>query len=241
LKGKPLILLNVEVNREIRASTKKGDFVKIHNYRGFFIDIEGLDGSGASTQARRVSKELKKLKINSYLTKEPTCGPIGQLIRKALQGKFDSLSPAAIQLLFAADRGQHLDKEIIPRLKKGQVVISDRYAWSSIAFGSVDLDFQWLLNLNRNYILPDLTIFIEVPPHVCLSRIAKERRGVELFEKREKLEQAWAIYHSLADKYWWAQIAIVEGWQTQEKVTEEILGHIRRHLKFEKLKRKRKR
>jgi len=210
--------------------------MKIHNYPGFFIDIEGLDGCGSSTQVILVAKELKKQGINLYLTKEPTKGPIGKLVRQALEGAFNSLPPSSVQMLFAADRGRHLNEEIIPRLKKGEMIVTNRYAWSSVAFGSINLDKEWLLDLNKDFILPDLTIFIEVSPEVCLERIAKEKEGVELFEKEEKLENAWDAYQWLVAKYWWTQIHVVDGEQEKEKVTQDILQIISRQPKFKRLK-----
>jgi len=212
--------------------------MKIHNYPGFFIDIEGLDGSGSSTQVRRVVRALAEEKVKAYMTKEPSKGPIGKLTQEALMGQFNSLPPASIQLLFAADRGRHLNVEVIPRLEKGEMVITDRYAWSSVAFGSVELDREWLLSLNKDFILPDLTIFIEVSPGICLERIAKERQGIELFEEEEKLEQAWDAFHSLVSKYWWTNMAVVDGEQTPQEVTATILTHIFRHPKYKKVKKK---
>ena len=210
--------------------------MKIHNYPGFFIDIEGLDGSGASTQVRLVAKELKKQGVKPYLTKEPTKGPIGKLVRQALERKWNSLPPASVQLLFAADRGRHLNGEVIPRLEKGEMVITDRYAWASVAFGSVHLSKEWLLELNRDFILPDLTVFIEVEPEICLERLAKEKGGVVLFDEEEHLEQTWDTYHWLASKYWWAQIAVVDGEQKREEVTKDILANICHHPKFRRMK-----
>jgi dTMP kinase len=208
--------------------------MKIHNCPGFFIDIEGLDGSGASTQVRLVSQRLRSMGLKPYLTKEPTKGPIGKLVRSALKGEFNSLPPSSVQMLFAADRGRHLEGEIIPRLKKGEMVITDRYAWSSVAFGSLDLDKEWLFGLNKDFILPDLTIFIEVSPGVCLERIAKERETLELFERRKDFADVWDTYHYLATKYWWAKIVVIDGEQPVEKITEEILSAISRHPKFKR-------
>lgn len=207
--------------------------MKIHSYPGFFIDIEGLDGSGSSTQVKLVARALKKEGVKVYTTKEPTKGPIGKLVRQALKGEFNSLPPSSVQLLFAADRGRHLNEEIIPKLEKGKTVITDRYAWSSVAFGSVELSQTWLLELNKDFILPDLTIFIEVSPGICLQRIAKERGGVELFEEEEKLERAWDTYHYLATKYPF-YIVTVNGKRSPKKVTEDILRLIRGRSKFKK-------
>lgn len=206
--------------------------MKIHSYPGFFVDIEGLDGAGSSTQVAAVAKVLKKEGLKVHLTKEPTKSPIGLLIRQTLRGKF-FLPPASLQLLFAADRGEHLEKEIIPRLKRGELVITDRYFWSTIAFGSIDLDKEWLINLNRDFILPDLSIFIEVSPSVCLERIEKARGTTELFEEEEKLERVWDTYHFLATKYPF-YIVTIDGERPPEKVSEGILRLIRRHPKFKK-------
>jgi dTMP kinase len=216
----------------------KGGHMKLNPYPGFFIDIEGLDGCGASTQVAAVASELKKQGIDPYLTKEPTKGPIGRLVRQALQGQFNSLPPSSIQMLFAADRGEHLNEEIIPQLEKEKMVITDRYAWSSVSFGSIDLSREWLLELNKDFILPDLTFFLEVNPEICLERIAKERQGLELFEEEEKLTNAWDAYHWLATKYWWTQIVVIDGEREKAEVTADILGRISKHPKFLKLKKK---
>ncbi len=209
--------------------------MKIHNFPGFFIDIEGLDGSGASTQVGLVSRGLKKLGLKPYLTKEPTEGPIGQLVCQALRGEWNSLPSASLQLLFAADRGRHLNEEIIPRLKQGEMVITDRYAWASVAFGSVNLSKEWLIELNRDFIFPDLTIFIDVEPRTCLKRLEKEKKGVELFDQEELLDEIWVTYQWLVSKYWWVDMAVVDGEKSKEKVTAEIMALLKKHSKFKKL------
>jgi len=211
--------------------------MKIHNFPGFFVDIEGLDGSGASTQVNLVAKDLNSLGLKPFLTKEPTRGPIGQFIRQALQKKV-VLSPDSLQLLFAADRGEHLAKEIIPRLEKGEIVITDRYAWSSIAFGSLDLNKEWLFSLNKNFIFPDITVFIDVDPAICIQRIGRDNKrdgGVELFEEEEKLIDVQETYRWLVDKYWWVDIAVIDGEKSKEKVTAEIMSLLKKRPKFRKM------
>jgi dTMP kinase len=200
------------------------------------VDIEGLDGAGASTQVKLVGESLRKLGISPLLTKEPTSGVIGRLIRQALQKKIN-LVPESLQLLFVADRAQHLEKEIIPALQKGKVVITDRYLWSTVAFGSIGSEKEWLLDLNRNFILPDLSFFVEVEPEVCLQRIGRDkaRSGLELFEKRERLEQAWDVYQWLSEKYWWAQIMMIDGEKPKEEVAAAILARLKIHPKFKKI------
>lgn len=210
--------------------------MKVSKFPGFFVDIEGLDGCGASTQVALLAVRLRKEKIPAFITKEPTAGPVGDLVRSALRGGL-RLSPASFQLLFAADRGEHLDNDIIPRLKKGQMVVTDRYAWSSVAFGSVDLSREWLFELNRDFILPDLTIFIEVPPAVCLARLRKERGGLELVESESRLGYVWSTYHFLSAKYWWANIVMIDGNRPREEVHREIFRIIKDQSKFSALAR----
>ena len=119
--------------------------MKANPYPGFFVDIEGLDGSGASTQVRLVGERLLKEGLVAFTTKEPTDNVIGGLIRGALTGVY-KLPPDSLQLLFVADRRHHLEREIIPILSNGNVLIADRFLWSTIAFGAIKLSRRWLLH-----------------------------------------------------------------------------------------------
>ncbi|MDD5047666.1 MAG: dTMP kinase, partial [Methanoregulaceae archaeon] len=106
-------------------------------YKGKFIVFEGLDGSGQSTQVKLLADFLKNKNIKVLATKEPTLdSAAGRLIRKALDKKTKIL-PKKFQELYAQDRKEHLNKVIIPNLEKGKTVISDRYFFSSFAYGSL--------------------------------------------------------------------------------------------------------
>ena len=199
------------------------------------MDIEGLDGAGCATQVRRIGQALKEEKVKAYLTKEPTRGPIGKLVKAALEGEFNSLPSASIQLLFAADRGRHLNDEVIPRLEKGELVITDRYLWSSVAFGSINLSKQWLINLNQEFILPDLSVLIDVRPEECLKRIKKEETSLELFNRRSELESAWDTYQFLANKYPF-YLYVIDGEREPEEITEDIVKLIKGRAKFRRMK-----
>jgi dTMP kinase len=209
--------------------------MKLNPYPGLFVDIEGLDGAGCATQVKRIGQALLKEKVKAYLTKEPTKGPIGKLVKSALEGEFNSLPPASVQLLFAADRGRHLNDEIIPKLKKGELVITDRYLWSSVAFGSINLSKQWLLELNQEFFLPDVSVLIDVSPEECLKRIKKEKISLELYERRSELENAWETFCFLANKYPF-YLYVVDGERKPEEITEDILKLIKRRGKFGKVK-----
>ena len=95
-------------------------------YPGFFIDIEGLDGSGTSTQASLLKEGLREEGFKVFTTKEPTDNVIGGLIRGALTRVY-KLPPAVLQLLFVADRLHHLDRQIVPILQNHNIFICDRF------------------------------------------------------------------------------------------------------------------
>lgn len=168
---------------------------------GKLITFEGIDGSGLTTQADLLKRWLDKQGRMSYLTKEPTDGPAGAIIRLALSHRLlaarnrmrsaptqvEGLHPATIALLFAADRVDHVTGDVIPMLEKGVTVISDRYWLSSFAYQSVDLDLSWVRQINFMARAPDLTIFLDIPVEIARKRIDAHRWHVELFEDLDKL------------------------------------------------------
>ncbi len=207
----------------------------MHDYPGLFIAVESLDGGGASTQAGLLRKALQREGLKVYITKEPTNNIIGGLIRGALSG-VHQLPPEALQLLFVADRSHHLQREIIPILNEEGVVISDRFLWSTVAFGSINLSRHWLLRLHHYCPLPDLSIFLRVSPRVCLERLKADRYDFELFEEENKLWRAWDTYEWLAKKFP-KEIVIVNGEKKPRLVLKEILGYIKKQPKYKNKKR----
>lgn len=201
--------------------------MKKNPYPGKFIVFDGLDGSGLSTQSsilyEFLNSRTRQFKLGSagaHLTKEPTKSLIGGLINAQLAHHWNS-SPECLQLLFAADRMFHLEKEVIPLLEKGIFVISDRYAFSSLTYGNFEIsDLDWLLNLQKNFILPDLTIFLKVTPRVCIERIKKNRFELTLFEKAEIFEKVWRNYEELAKRF--ENIYILNGEKSIEEIAKEI-------------------
>jgi dTMP kinase len=147
-----------------------------NNFLGKFIVFEGLDGSGKTTQAKILADRLKDSGWETLLTYEQTKGPVGRLISKTLVRKVD-LPAQSLQLLFVADRVDHLTKKVVPALELGKIVVSDRYFWSTVAYGSLRLDRDWLVSLHRYCLDPDLVVFIDTSPTICLERIKK--RGEE--------------------------------------------------------------
>ncbi len=186
---------------------------------GILIVIEGLDGAGLSTQAALLARYLSERNKKVILTKEPTSSPIGNLIKSALNRKHE-LSLLTLQLLFAADRAEHLEKEIEPALRENKIVIVDRYILSSLAFGSVDNDLEFLKQVNSRFRKPDLTFIIDTPPRVCLERINKARDNLELFEVEQKLEKVRENY--LALKNYFKNTFVIDGDREKEKVSKDI-------------------
>jgi dTMP kinase len=198
--------------------------------RGKFIVMEGIDGAGKSTQAYLIFDYLKKKRKKVHLTSEPTEYIIGGLIKSCLSHDWKT-SPECLQLLFSADRAYHLEKEILPLLKKGVIVISDRYFFSTIAYGALEIrDFDWLLNLNRNFLLPDLIFFLKISPKEALKRIKKERFSLSLFEEEKELEKIWKNYEKLTKIF--KNIFVIDGEKSIEKVFNNIKKILNKKLKL---------
>jgi len=171
-------------------------------YKGKLITFEGLDGSGLTTQAELLMDwitETTRGQVLAYLTKEPTDGPAGGQIRLGLAQRLE-IDEEALALLFAADRMDHLNRCIIPRLKDGIHVICDRYYLSSFAYQSLKVPFEWLKQINNRCIRPDLTIVLKVPPSICVRRMAKERFGVARYEYEPQLQEVWRKYLEIIPK-----------------------------------------
>ena len=194
--------------------------MKKNPYPGKFIVFDSLDGSGQSTQAKLLAEALKKVGKKTHITKEPTSYLIGGLIKSQLTHDWRS-SQVCLQLLFCADRAYHLEKEIVPLLKRGINVISDRYFFSTLAYGNLEIkDLDWLIKINEKFLLPDITFFLKVSPKVCLQRIKKDRFEVTLFEKEKILKKVWQNYEKLVKKF--PNIFVINGERSIEEVAKEI-------------------
>jgi dTMP kinase len=203
-----------------------------NSYKGKFIVFDSLDGAGNSTQVKLLADYLNKIGTKTHITKEPTSYLIGGLIKSQLTHDWKS-SPECLQLLFCADRAYHLEKEVIPSLKKGVNVISDRYFFSTMAYGNLEIkDLDWLIEINKKFILPDLTFFLKVSPKTCIQRIKKDRFEITLFEKEKILEKVWKNYEILTKKF--KRVYIINGERKIEEVAKEIREIVLNKLKFKK-------
>ena len=192
-----------------------------HNYPGKFIVIEGLDGSGKSTQADLLANFLSEKGKEYILKNEPTTeSKAGRKIKQALKKEI-KVEPLELQKLYVQDRTEHLANKIIPALKEGKYVVCSRYAFSTVAYGHANgLDAQYLMKLNDHFLLPDATIVIDVSVAECIKRIEKRGGGKELFEKKERLKRANEIYKKLHTLY--ENVTLVDGSKSPEKVFGEV-------------------
>ena len=193
-----------------------------------FIAFEGLDGSGSTTQSRRLAENLEKKGLVPHLTKEPTSDtPIGKMIREVLQHRY-KISPDTLQLLFTADRAEHLKTEIEPALENGQIVITDRYLLSTLAYGSLDVDMDWLKGLNQNFRVPDITFLFKVDPAECIRRIRGRGSEFEIFENEEKLRRIWNHYEALSHEF--PNLHLIDSEKPKDEVEDEIWGIVSARL-----------
>ena len=157
--------------------------------QGKFITLEGIEGSGKSTNLVTIKSILDQYKIDYVFTREPGGGPLGPHLRKLLLDKDQSISPSVEMLLMMADRRDHVDNLINPNLDKGIWVISDRYLDSTIAYqgGGRQLDIDLITSLSASLKLPtpDFTLLFDLPVDVSLER-AKERSELDRFEREPK-------------------------------------------------------
>ena len=167
---------------------------------GRLIVLEGLDGAGTTTQAKRLVAHLEAHGGKTHLTREPSDGPIGKLIREMLVGGHaitdQAISQSTFGLMFAADRLDHLQREVDPQLAAGATVVSDRWYHSSLAYQGTGADRDWIAQLNERARKPDLTIFLKVRPEVAAKRRAAAGRIEELFEDLEMQQDVDAGYRA---------------------------------------------
>ncbi len=210
-----------------------------HDYPGKLIVIEGLDGAGTTTQSALLCKWLQSHIIvpDVLLTQEPSRGPIGAMIRAALGKRitFDYLTLAG---MYATDRLDHLycEKGVIDQLKKGDWVLMDRYYLSSFAYQDSqmsEIELDWLNVIHEPCLIPDLTIFLDVPVEVCLKRIEINRQtAFELFEKKSFLENVLEQYNIAMTyfKHFGENIVRVDGLQSIKEIQSEMKNIITHNL-----------
>lgn len=197
-------------------------------HKGIFITIEGLDGSGKSTQIPRIKSFLEEKGYEVLLTREPGGTIIGEKIRQILLDKdHKEMSATTEALLYAASRAQHVEQVIIPALEERKAVLSDRFIDSSIAYqgGGRELGFETVIDINEFAVCglkPDITILLDIDPEAGLKRV-KAVKGADRLEQ-EKLDFHRRVregYRALADMYP-DRIKVIDAGKTVEEISREI-------------------
>lgn len=208
-----------------------------HQYPGIFIALEGIDGSGKTTHAKELVQLLEKEGIKAVYTKEPTDGVVGELIRKVLNSEI-KIPPISLQYLFCADRGIH-QEEIEDYLKKGYVVVSDRYFWSAVAYGIADLagseDFYVtvfsILSFYNRFLSPDCTFFLDVDVEEADRRLTESHKQKEIYENRGKLIVVDEAYKKLIEKFN-EEFTIVDANKPIDAVSKDLFNQVKKKLKY---------
>ena len=197
--------------------------------KGLFITLEGIDGSGKSTQANALGEALNKNGNIAILTREPGGSVGAELIRKLLvEGDPNRWSPETEMLLFTAARRDHFEKTIRPALEKGKIVISDRFADSTRVYqGATRGDLRALVDQLHQLMIgyePDLTLIIDVDPQESLARGLARGSGEDRFEDfgldfQKKLRQGFLkLGHDFDNR-----CKIIDGTRSVEDISSEIL------------------
>lgn len=207
---------------------------------GQFIVIEGVDGAGTTTQTRMLVSALRARGLPVRATREPSEGPFGTMLRQILTGRLvvPGMSGArppswtTMALLFAADRLDHLEAEIVPNLMDGVTIVSDRYDHSSIAYQSVtggeDEDIiGWLKDINRHARRPDLTVVLDVPPEVAARRRSERDRGQELYDDDQVQEALADFYRGIDAHFPGDRIVHVDATQGVDAVADGVMAAVR--------------
>lgn len=202
---------------------------------GHFIVVEGIDGSGTTTQCALLAERFLARGLPVHTTREPSDGPIGVLIRQILTGRVvvpgrhGTRPPAwaTMAALFTADRLDHLEAEIVPNLIDGVSVICDRYDHSSVAYQSVSSGHghkaaAWVVELNRQARRPDLTLVLNVDPEVAAGRRGNRSGSPELYEVDEMQVELAKFYSTIDELFPNDRIRYIDANRDIEHVAEAI-------------------
>ena len=208
--------------------------------RGLFISFEGGEGCGKSTHIKALKEYLQKKGFECLITREPGGAPISEKIRDILLSVNDGkgMSAKTEILLFEAARSQHVEQTILPALKAGRIVISDRFMDSTTAYQGAARrlpqgDVEWLNNFAVGSALPDMTILLDLPVEEGLKRANKrdadnaDRMGSENIEFYEQVREAFLkLAAQNSDRF-----AVVSAEGSKEETFAKIISEVERKLR----------
>lgn len=197
--------------------------------KGFFITFEGPEGSGKTTQARNLEESLREKGYRVRLVREPGATAVGEEIRQVLLRKGREVVPLTELLLYQAARAQNTEENIIPFLQKGGVIISDRYADSSVAYQGYGrgVPREEIERINRmvcSGLLPDLTVLLDLDPEIGLQRVKREefdRLEQENIDFHRRVREGYLELSREYERYW-----TLPGTEKPEILEEMILKKV---------------
>lgn len=213
--------------------------------RGKLIVLEGIDGAGTTTQLGALREHFDRAGCRAVFTSQPSDGPVGSLVRLALQGRVvgadfmlhgstaprrapPSFSAAALALLFAADRADHAATIVEPGLAAGRHVVCDRYLLSTLAYQGQHAGIDWLLEINRGAPVPDLTIFLDVSSREAEKRMRGSRWRRDVFETPRQQRSIRALYLELIQRHIPAvgKVAMVDSSRPAADVAADVIARV---------------
>lgn len=204
---------------------------------GRFIVFEGLDGAGTTTQSQLLAERLRARGRTVHLAHQPSEGPVGLLVRQILagraatpqaDGKLGVVDERVMALLFAADRLDHLNSQIEPRLARGEDVILDRYILSSLAYQGASVSHDFIQAANRYARKADLTLFLYVPATLALDRVRQRGAKLERYETPQQMQQIEREYNRLVGTL--ASVVSIDGTRPIGEVAETCAAAVQQQL-----------
>jgi dTMP kinase len=188
---------------------------------GLFIVLEGIDGSGKDTHLKFLAKELRGQGYTVVETAEPSRDRVGTFLKSYAKRSEERLPAESEALLYASDRFDHVKNVIKPALLRDQIVISARYYYSSMAYqGAVGVNLDWIKEMNRFALKPDLAILLDILPEYSLHRLKRQR---SIYEDSEYLRRVREIYIRLVDE---GELVQVDADRPKRVVQGEVLSMI---------------
>jgi len=190
-----------------------------------FAVFEGGDGSGTTSQLSLLEERFREVRGPVFCpTFEPTTGPVGTLIRRALKKEI-VVRPDTLAMLFAADRNEHLygPDGIVQRCSRGELVVCDRYVLSSLVYQGIECGDEVPKALNAAFPAPELLLFFDLDPQIALERL-QSRNSLDMFEYPEFQAKVRQKYRSLLDMYREAgvRVEIIDAEKSPPEVSRQV-------------------
>lgn len=204
--------------------------------KGKLITLEGIDGSGKSTIAKKLQENPDICNFDPIFTREPTRGTLtGNAVENAIQSETDQLAEL---FLFTADHAEHLAKLVKPSLEKGKIVISDRYSDSRYAYQGITLKsrfenpLEWVKSLHSGWtVVPNLTFLFDIEPEIAVDRCGKRGEQTK-FEKIEFLQKVRENFLSFASEEP-ERFVIIDASCSREDIEKKVVQKILEFIQYD--------